>query len=85
MLNFELEEFPDGSEINSDPEYPSLNCEFETVVRRGRNKPVMGSGLVRPVKGKPVIGEPVTGSGIAAKGYAQITSRQRYLHQYLLG
>ena len=66
-LNFEFEEFPDGNGINFDPEYPSLNCEFETVIRRGRNKPVMGSGLVGPVKGKPVIGEPVTGSGIANK------------------
>ena len=71
-LNFEFDKSPIGNEIHFDPEYPSLNCEFETVIRRGRNKPVvgkpaMGSGLVGPVKGKPVIGEPVAGSGFTDK------------------
>ena len=41
-----------GSKIHFDPEYLSLNCDgFETAIRRGRNK--------------PVIGEPVMGSGPA--------------------
>ena len=48
-----------GSKINFDPEYLSLNCDgFETAIRRGRNK--------------PVIGEPVMGGGLAdRKLYAE--------------
>ena len=42
----EFEKSSVGSKITSDPDYLSLNCDgFETAIRRGRNKPVIGESV----------------------------------------